>query len=237
MVRLPLLAFLALSACGNWDDERGAVAASGAGGTRSFAATGFTSVELRGGDDVEVRVGPAFNVSATGDAAALERLLVQVHDGELRVGRRRGFDSNGVGKARVLVTMPALVGASVAGSGNLKVDRVEGDRLDASIAGSGALGFGAVSVRSATLSIAGSGDVSARGEAGQLAVNIAGSGNVDAPSLVAREAEISIAGSGDVRATVKGRASVNSMGSGDVDLGPDARCEARTLGSGKVRCG
>lgn len=232
---LLLAALLPLAACG-WDDadDQGAIAPMSDGNGRSYQATGFTAVDLRGSDDVDVRVGPGFSVRATGDAKVLDALRVEVSGDTLRIGRRRGVSN---GEARIAVTMPTLRGASIAGSGDLTVDRISGAALSAALAGSGSLALGEVAVERAELSIAGSGDISARGSAGDLRVRIAGSGDVDAPGLVARRADVSVAGSGDVRATVKGDASVKIMGSGDADLGAEARCTVQKLGSGTVRCG
>src|SRR3546814_5216611 len=78
----------------------------------------------------------------------------------LKVGRRGNSVSWGGDKGRaikIMVTMPALRGASVAGSGNLSVDRVEGDDFAASASGSGNLTIGAIKTQSASFSVAGSG--------------------------------------------------------------------------------
>jgi CarD family transcriptional regulator len=56
-------AMLPLAACqSNWEKKGEAAQASGAGATRSYAATGFTGVELRGSDDVDVKTGQTFSV-------------------------------------------------------------------------------------------------------------------------------------------------------------------------------
>ena len=60
---------LGLGACSmNWNDDKQGpgVAATGSGASRSFAVTDFTGVDLRGSDDVDVRVGGAFSVRAEG---------------------------------------------------------------------------------------------------------------------------------------------------------------------------
>src|SRR3546814_9268518 len=104
-------------------------------------------VDLRGSDDIDVRVGPAFAIHATGPAELLDKLEI-VRDGDtLKVGRRGNSVSWGGDKGRaikIMVTMPALRGASVAGSGNLSVDRVEGYDFAASASGSGNLTIGAI---------------------------------------------------------------------------------------------
>lgn len=236
MSRLTLLAAVAmLAGCGTVHAESG-----GPNGTRSFGAHGFDRVELRGADNVIVRVGPAESVNATGPEKILDRLKVEVVDGELRIGRENKWNigwSSDHDPVLVTVTVPRLRGASVAGSGDMKVDRVQTASFDGSVAGSGNLAIGALQADSASLTIAGSGDTSVAGQAKSLDVSIAGSGNFSGQGLKAERAKIKIAGSGDVRAEVTGEADVSIVGSGDVTLGGKPRCRISKMGSGDVNCG
>ena len=220
------------------DDGTPGVVAQGSGSTRTYAIADFTEVELRGSDDIDIRVGPSFSVRADGDAEVLDHLKITKEGNAIRVGRIRSSGWNWGGKgAKISITMPRLAGTAVAGSGDVTVDRVQGDMFKGDNAGSGSLNIGQLAVGRATFSLAGSGNVKARGEARSLTVNIAGSGDVDASGLKATAADISIAGSGSVRAEVNGQAKVSMMGSGDVDLGGGAKCQVSKMGSGSVRCG
>lgn len=215
---------------------------SGVKGSRAFAASGFNAVSLRGPDNVIVKVGGAESVSAVGDQAILDRLEIEVVDGTLRVGRKKkdgmmSWGSSERGSATVTVTLPALKGASIAGSGDMNVDRVETASFDGSIAGSGSLSIGSLAASSVDFSIAGSGDAHvAAGKADSLDISIAGSGDFDAGALAARTADISVAGSGGVKAGVSDAADVSIIGSGDVELFGNARCSVSKIGSGDVRC-
>ena len=234
---LPLAA-----ACGNSvdigdrDDGRPGIPAQGTGGTRTYAAADFTAVELRGADNVDIRVGPGFSVRADGDSALLDHLKVSRDGNTLRVGRTSNWTWHG-DRARISITMPRLTDASIAGSGDVTVDRVQGPAFKVSSAGSGGLTVGAAQLDQAELSLAGSGRVRIGGTAQRLTVNVAGSGAVDAGELHAGQADVSVAGSGSVRAAVDGPAKVSMMGSGNVDLGSKARCQVNKMGSGSVRCG
>lgn len=221
---------MALAACG----ATGATGQSPA--SRSYAISGFTGVALTGADDVDVRVGPTFSIRAQGPAAVVDRLLIERKGNTLRVGRVRGTTVTR-GTARIVVTMPRIDAATLAGSGDLSVDRVEGGALDASLSGSGNIRVAAMRVERATLSVAGSGDIAAAGSAARLDASVAGSGDITAPGLVARQATVAVMGSGNVTARVDGTATVSIMGSGDVDLGARARCTVARRGSGSARCG
>lgn len=235
------IAAAALGACsfrGGDDDKGPGIAGTGTGNARSYAVQDFTGVESSAGDNVDVRVGSGFSVRAEGPADELDKLRI-VKDGDrLAIGRRGHhlFGSRG-DRLTITVTMPRIASASIAGSGNMSVDRVEGSSFKGEIAGSGSLSLKAVQVEDASFAIAGSGDVEAAGTARSLNIDIAGSGGIKAAGLTAQRAKVSIAGSGDVRATVDGEAKVDIMGAGDVELGGKARCTVDKMGSGSVRCG
>ena len=238
MPRYTILAVAAvtLSACGMLRAESGD---GGPSGTRSFGVRGFDRVALRGPDDVVVRVGGAESVTATGPEDVLERLEVEVVNGELRVGRERKWNMGWSSERKpvvVTVTLPQLRGAAVAGSGDMKVDRVQTASFEGSIAGSGNLAIGSLQAEAAELNIAGSGGASVVGQTRSLDISIAGSGNLSAQGLKAERAKIKIAGSGEVSAQVSGEADVSIVGSGDVNLVGNPRCKISKMGSGTVRC-
>lgn len=239
------MAALPLAACGTIgfgdDAEAGAKAeAQGAGGSRTFAVADFSKVDLKGSDDVRIAVGPAFSIRAEGPTKLLDQLDIRKDGATLHVGRVRnaGFRwGSSDGKLTIYVTMPAIEGAGVAGSGDLTVDKVTGDDFDAGVAGSGDLTIAALRTTSAALSIAGSGSITATGQVQSLRASIAGSGDVSAKGLKASRADVSIAGSGDVTADVTGPAEVNLMGSGSATLGAGAQCKVKKMGSGQANCG
>ncbi|QCB41185.1 DUF2807 domain-containing protein [Sphingomonas sp. PAMC26645] len=239
---LALGLIIPLAACSfswNGDNEGSGAAAAGSGTTRTFQVAGFNGIDLRGSDDVDVRVGTGFSVRAEGPSEQLDRLRIERDGDTLNIGRKNGASmgwSKGA-KVKVYVTLPRLTDASVSGSGNMAVDRVEGGGFEGGIAGSGNLDIAAIKVDVAKFTIAGSGTAHASGTARDLKVDIAGSGDLDGTRFEAQSATVEIAGSGSVRAVVNGAAKVAMLGSGDVDLGSKSRCTISKMGSGRVRCG
>lgn len=240
---LAMMAMTALAACNGWAaDRHGSNDAprqlSGEQGERSFALADFDGVSLRGSDNIEATTGGEFSVRAVGDQAMLDELEIDVHDGSLRVKRKNGgwFGSGTDGNATIYVTMPALKGASVAGSGDMRVDRAEADNLELSLAGSGNLTVGQVRATTLDIDIAGSGDVTAAGTTTEVEVSIAGSGNARIADLHSERMDVSVAGSGDVSAFVTGEVEASLLGSGDVSIAGGAHCRSSSLGSGELRC-
>lgn len=237
MILVPLLA---LGACGmsSGHEKSGA---SGQNGRRDFQVGAFDRVELAGSQNVIVTVGGAPSAYAEGDTGLLDRLEVKVENGVLKIGQKKGKWSFGWSKDHgpitVHVSAPALRGAEVAGSGDMRIDKVQSDDFAASIAGSGELEVGSLTAKSTSFSIAGSGGVMASGAAETSDISIAGSGDVRAGGLQVKRTKVSIAGSGNVEAKAMETADISIMGSGDVVITGTAKCNVSKMGSGDVRCG
>lgn len=210
--------------------------------SRNYPVGAFRQLEVAGPYDVEVRTGANPSVSAQGSEKLLERTLVEVKGDRLiiRTERQEGWFRMGwssKGKARFVVTVPELSGAMIAGSGDIRVDKVTGQSFKGSIAGSGGLDIGAIEVGMLKLSIAGSGDTrTGAGRAQNAEYDIAGSGGVEAGGIAAETLKVSIAGSGNVRSNATRTADVSIVGSGDVVVTGGAKCNVRKTGSGDVRC-
>jgi hypothetical protein len=235
-----LVPLLVLAACGAkaQDKESGA---SGQNGRRDFQVGAFDRIELAGSQNVIVKVGAAPSAYAEGDTGLLERLEVRVENGILRIGQKKGQWSFGWsrdhGAVTVHVTAPSLKGAEVAGSGDMRIDRIQSEAFAGSIAGSGELAIASLTAKDTTFAIAGSGGVSAAGTAESANFSIAGSGDVRAGGLEVKRAKVSIAGSGNVEAKAMESADVSIMGSGDVVITGTAKCNVNKMGSGDARCG
>lgn len=226
----------AVTACGQARSEEAGPTVS-----RNFQVGNFQQIEVAGPYNVTVRTGANPSVSARGAQNLLDKTVVEVKGDKLLIHpkQRGGFHWSWTshGKADFAVTVPQLNEATIAGSGDIRVDHVRGDRFDGTVAGSGGLDVGTVEVGSLKLSIAGSGSAkAATGKAQTASYDIGGSGDIDAGAVATRQAKVSIAGSGSVRANSSGAADVSIMGSGDVDVSGGAKCSVSKAGSGNVTC-
>jgi hypothetical protein len=231
-----IAASAATSACGHSRTEDGGPTVS-----RNYQVGNFQEIEVAGPYDVQVRTGGQPGVSARGSEKLLERTVVEVKGDKLVIHPEQNkgwfhFGWTSHGKADFTVTVPQLRGATIAGSGDIKVDKVKGDSFEGTVAGSGGIDVGNMDVQSLKLAIAGSGGARAAGKAKSADYDIAGSGDIDGGGIVAEQAKVSIAGSGSVKAHATGTADVSIMGSGDVDVTGGAKCSVSKAGSGDVRC-
>jgi len=210
--------------------------------SRNYPVGNFQQIEVAGPYEVSVRTGANPGVSARGGEKLLNQTIVAVEGDKLVIHPQEqhhffgwGFSSRG--KAQFTVTVPQLSAATIAGSGDIHVDRVQGATFKGSLAGSGALDVGSIDVQSVALEIGGSGSARARGGKAQSAdYSIGGSGDIDAGRLQAQKAKVSIAGSGSVKANATATADVSIMGSGDVNISGGAKCSVSKAGSGSVTC-
>ena len=250
MAALPLALALTVTACSGTvtsDGDKGSgdtkthSADAGPPTTQKFALTGFTGVEVTGPDDVTIRQGDAFSITAKGPKAEVEELEIKLNGQTLSIGRKReGFSfasgnrSDGV---QIAITMPKLGAVRLTGSGSVDADSVDGDKVEAVLTGSGDLKVAKLTGKSAELTVSGSGDLEvAGGSIGSGEMGITGSGDIDAGGLVAQTLDISVTGSGNVGAQATGKADIRILGSGDVDLTGGGTCSAKTMGSGTATC-
>lgn len=208
--------------------------------TRSFELKAFQTVSLVSSFDVRVQEGD-FQVVATGDEKAVQRVRVSVKDDRLIIDQEptRSLWNGWEESVSVLVTMPLLKRAEVLGSGDLVVGAFRrAEDLTLNVQGSGDLQLEAMhEVGALTISLEGSGDVVVEEVkvSGATTIRLNGSGDV---RLAGRTngIDIGLVGSGDVMAAEMRAASakVRLVGSGDVSVSSEGPIDQRVLGSGEV---
>ncbi len=232
------LSALALVACGPLVEMSGGD--SGLSNGQSLAELDleeFDSVSLRGPDNVVITLGDEFDIRVEGDDDVVATIEFEIRSGKLRIGRQ-GNDSLSFNDdpATIYITMPVLNGASIAGSGDMQIERAVSDDFEISVAGSGNMTIAALEAVEAEFDIAGSGGITAAGTVGDLEIDIAGSGDIQAADLQAQRADVDIAGSGNVEIFATETVSGSLIGSGDVRVTGGATCQASSIGSGEMRC-
>jgi hypothetical protein len=238
LLALPLIATVAIAA--DTADRGPGLPGERQGDATAYRVADFDKVGFGLAGEIDVRVGPAWSVRATGPAEAFANLRVTRDNGSLHIMRRfddLDRDRQLERQVRFVVTLPRLSSVGLGGSGRMTVDRVQGGTFEAALGGSGNMALGSLQVDRAEISLGGSGSITAAGSARSLKVSMGGSGSLLAAGLRASSADVSAAGSGGIRATVDGPAQVSVVGSGTIDLGRGARCSVSRMGKAQVRCG
>jgi hypothetical protein len=208
---------------------------------RRFAVTDFNRVVVEGPYVVRLVVGRSSTAVASGSAAALDRLTLDVSGQTLRIRRNRHYWGGNPGAQEGTLTIElatrSLLSARLIGPGSLDVQRLEGLRADLIVEGSGRLSAGEVAADNLTLGIVGSGRLQLSGTVKALVANIQGSGDLVAPALRAETATINSVTSGSVEVQVDRAATVTASGTGSVAITGEPACTILGPNADMVRCG
>lgn len=198
---------------------------------------GFSKVAFALSGDVFISLGNTFSVELEGDRDYLREVKTEIVGDELRIRRDKWFDS-GNRRVTVRITMPALEGISVSGSGRVTVnDPLRGDELDVAISGSGRALLRDVALGEVECSISGSGslNIDGKGTIRELDLSISGSGGYQGETTGINVLEARISGSGSCNCYVKEMLRASISGSGNIFYSGNPKIDASVSGSGKVR--
>ena len=220
---------LPLSGCCDWGVE-----GNGDRVDESREVAAFTRVRSDCELDVQVVQGDTQSLTVSVDSNLQELVRTRVDGDTLYLDLKDKVDEVVPGP-HVLITMPELTAAKLAGSGSLTLAFNEPEQpLDLYLSGSGDLSFeGTTAAIGAFLS--GSGDLRLQGETNDVEMKLSGSGRIAGRKLTASSAAIDLSGSGDVSANVQDSVTVSLSGSGQVDLYGDAALDGyHDTGSGDL---
>jgi uncharacterized protein YdeI (BOF family) len=208
---------------------------------RRFTLTDFDRIQVEGPYEVVLVTGKAPSALASGSAAAVEGVSMDVQGRVLKIRPNRstwgGYPGERTAAPRLTVTAHGLRGASVTGSGRLTVDKAKAMRFDAAVSGSGQIVLGKIEADNLVLGLLGSGGIEIGGEVKSLRAMIQGSGDLNGQQLTAQDAVINADTSGRIDLSVRGTAKVRATGPGETLVKGGAACTVEALGSGPVLCG
>ncbi|WP_374135766.1 head GIN domain-containing protein [Sphingomonas sp.] len=210
------------------------------GPERRYSVTSFDRIRVDGPIDVEVRTGTAPMAMATGDAAALDGLLLKVDGQTLTVRRRIALSgARDAGPRRpVIVTLgtPVLRGVAVNAGGRVTADRMVAQRIDLAVNGSGTLSVAGVAADNLVATITGAGTMTLAGKAGRARYLITGPGSYAASALIANDLFVSTDGPGEVAVAARYTADIVANGLGSVTVAGSPACRVKATGGGAVVC-
>jgi hypothetical protein len=199
--------------------------------------TGFSKVSFGVSGDLYINFGSEFKVDLEGEKSLLEEIKTEVSGNKLVI-KNENWHFHNNGRVTVYITMPAIEGLGVSGSGKAEIkDAVKASDLDLSVSGSGKILTGDVAASNLNVGISGSGDViiGGSGEAAKADVSISGSGNYTGEGLKLTDADFSISGSGSCKCNVTENLKASVSGSGNITYSGSPKIDARVSGSGHVR--
>jgi hypothetical protein len=235
--------------------ERG----SGSITTENRTLSNFTSIELKGSSNVEVRKSSDsdFKVEVYEYANLQSYIVTEVVNNELVIRNQDGTCVKN-SRAKITVYMPdPLYKTYLSGSGNIDINAEFLDLNEVNLSGSGNInanyptnpssflaylsGSGNIEIASCNsqnldTQLRGSGNITVKaGATNNLISNLTGSGNIRLFSLAATAANCTLTGSGNIEVNASSTLSATLSGSGDiVYMGSPTLTQTRT-GSGNIR--
>jgi hypothetical protein len=192
----------------------GGVRGSGVMASETRSVSGFSEVALSGTGDVRIAQTGQESLTIEAEDNLLPLLETFVEDGRLTLRTRPGVNIRPTRTIRYRITVARLDAASISGSGSVRAEGVDSERLASSISGSGS--------------------VTLAGRARAIDLSISGSGYYDAERLEAKTARVSISGSGSGLVNVSEELDVAISGSGSVEVLGKPSVDQRISGSGRV---
>lgn len=195
----------------------------------------FEKISFSISGDLFIEQGPNYSLKLVGDQKDLERIITEVKNDVLIIKTKsytRSFND-----VKVYVTLPALKGIDLAGSGDVLAGKtVKTESIYLSISGSGDIVFKDLHTTKADATVTGSGDIKLMGKAtNELEITITGSGDIDAAAFEANSAEVDITGSGSAKVWVTDQLETNIVGSGSVRYKGKPLINANSVGSGSTK--
>ena len=215
------------------------VVGSGTAATQTRQPGDFSAIAVGGGIDLHVRQAAASQLTLTADDNLLPLIETVVAEGRhgrtLRIGFARGQSIRPRTDVTVTVDVVQLRAIASAGSGDVRVGRLDTPSLELTLAGSSDAQLDGLRTDALTVSISGSGDLKASGSAARVELSISGSSDAELDALEADVVEISIAGSGDATVHARQSLKVGVAGSGEVRYRGSPQVTSSIAGSGSVR--
>lgn len=204
---LPLIAMLALAACGGGERI-----------TETRAVAPFSRLEVSDSVDVRVVPGGGRRVRVHAGEHVIDRVVTSSSGGVLTIDiRDRGIviGSDPLGDVEVQVEASALEGVDVDGAADVVLDGVEADAFE--------------------IRLHGAGEIDASGTVDHLTATIEGAGDADLLDLQARIARIEVQGAGDAQVNVSDELDVSVEGAADVAYTGDPEVRSDVEGAGDIR--
>lgn len=214
-----------------------AIATPADAATRNFGITSFTKIRVSGPYKVSVATGVAPFARATGSAAAIDRVAIEVRGDMLVVQSNPswgGDPGSDPGPVEVSVGTHDLSAASLIGSGSVAIDQIKAQRFALTVQGSGVSAIGNAAVDQLTVSLEGTANAKVGGKVGKMTALVRGMSTLDAARLTTPSADLSIDGTATVDANVTDTAKVNGWGPATVRLTGRPACNLKVQGSATV---
>lgn len=202
--------------------------------------SGFNKISFGVPGNLYVSFGKEYSVVIEAERDVLDDLITEVSSGRLVIKMENNFHfRTGNNHVTAHITMPAIEGLAVSGSGKAEITEqvADADKLDLNVSGSGKIVTADITADKLDCNISGSGniEIGGSGSVDSGEITITGSGNFSGEQLEIDHLNVRVSGSGNCSCRAGDTLTAFISGSGNVTYSGDPRIDARVSGSGKVR--
>jgi hypothetical protein len=181
--------------------------------TETREVSNYHRISLSGSGDVIVNQGEQESLTIETDDNVMKHITSEVRDGTLHLSIE---ENTAIFPTRLIFTVGVedLTDLSISGSGSIRADGIETERLNSRISGSG--------------------EIELDGVASRQDVDVSGSGEYKAGNLRSENVKVSVSGSGNVTVWATETLDSSISGSGSVDYFGSPAVTSSTSGSGQL---
>ena len=208
--------------------------------TEKREVASFSEISLKIAGTLYLEQGSVQGIKIEAEEATLKEIITEVKDRRLiiRFPAQSYFQRKDPGEIIIRITVPEVDGLSVSGAGDIIAKETIKTRiLDMNVSGSGNIKLENLDADRVLNTISGSGNIMINdgGPSSELTAAISGSGNLKASGFEAKNIEVKIAGSGNCWVNSNGQIKAKIAGSGNVFYSGNPSVESTIAGSGNVR--
>ncbi|PZF74027.1 head GIN domain-containing protein [Taibaiella soli] len=234
MRNLVWLVLVLCSSCGLSSCEK--ISGQGPVVTEVRTINNFTGINTSIEGDVYVYQDSVYKVELLAQQNILDAIESSVDNGVLNIGFKSSVRIGPHDRIKVYITMPAVRSLAVSGSGLLSaLQPIEADDVELKIAGSGNISLSSLAGNKVSGTIAGSGNITVLdGSAYSEQININGSGLLDLAGIASQNADVNLSGSGASKVNIQKVLNASISGSGTIYYTGNGQINSNVSGSGKV---
>ena len=201
----------------------------------------FSEISLRIPAKLHLEQGPKQSVEIKAKSSVMEDIITEVKGRTLTIrfpGKNFFMRDFNPGEIEIYITVPEIDALSISGSGDIISEGTIKTRiLDLAVSGSGDIKLDDLNSERVKAVVSGSGDIFIAGDkqAEDLSIVISGSGDVNAEDFAATDVNVKITGSGDCTVTANGSLYARIAGSGGVKYKGNPSIDTSVVGSGSVQ--
>ena len=205
---------------------------------RNYSVTSFDRIRVDGPYRVKLTTGVAPFAKATGSAAAIDGVAVNVQGRTLVVQGNPsawgGYPGQAPGPVELAVGTHELSTVWLNGAGALSVSKIKGLSFDIAVQGSGSVAVADMAVDQLKLGISGTGSATVAGSAQKATAIVRGTSSLDASALKVKELTLGAEGAATIKAVATDTAKVDARGTVGIELSGRPACTVTAQGSATV---